>query len=52
MQILKQELDDAQAFSLVIVDEELSMVTDEWKMYLLDEIDPEDDMEEVNVEDF
>ena len=26
------------------------MVTDEWKMYLLDEIEPEDDMEKVNVD--
>ena len=52
VQILKQELDDALAFPLVIVDEELSTVTDEWKMYLLDEIDPEDDMEKVNVDDY
>jgi len=28
------------------------MVTDEWKMYLLYEIDPEDDMERVNVNDY
>jgi len=52
VQILKQELDDAQAFPLVIVDEELSTVTDEWKTYLLYGIDSEDDIEKVNVNDY
>ena len=42
----------ALAFPQVIVDEELSTVTDEWKMYLLYEIDPEDDIEKVNVDDY
>ena len=52
VQTLKQELDDALAFPLVIVDEELSTATDEWKTYLLYKIDSEDDMEKVNVNDY
>ena len=42
----------ALAFPQVIVDDKLSMITDERKMYLLYETDPEDDMEKLNVDDY